>query len=177
MSPMKIKNFESLAVSPERRKILEIVEEGFRAIDTHAVAQRSVQRFGKKIVVGGEEIALQGETRVFLVSIGKCGLEAAQEIEKTIGDLIYKGVVIDVHEGSLNHPSIDFFTGDHPFPSDRNVRGTKAIIDMLSETTENDVVITVISGGGSSLLCQPENMTCLEEREIVECLFRAGAPI
>lgn len=174
---MKIKNFESLAVSPERRKMLEIVEEGFRAIDTHAVAQRSVQRFGKKIVVGGEEIALQGETRVFLVSIGKCGLEAAQEIEKTIGDLIYKGVVIDVHEGSLNHPSIDFFTGDHPFPSDRNVRGTKAIIDMLSETTENDVVITVISGGGSSLLCQPENMTCLEEREIVECLFRAGAPI
>lgn len=174
---MKIKNFEQLAISPERKIALDVVEEGLRSIDTRTVIHKSIQRFGNKIVIGGEEITIQEEMRVFLVSIGKCGLEAAQEIEKIIGDIIYKGVVIDIHEGTIKHPSIRLYVGDHPFPSERNIFGTKMIIDMLSETKERDVVIAVISGGGSSLLCQPENMTCFEESDVVERLFRSGAPI
>lgn len=174
---MKIKNFEHIASSPERKAALEIIEEGLQSIDTRAVVRRSVQQFGDKIVVAGEEVVLQKQSRIFLVSIGKCALEAAQEIEKIIGKNIHAGIVIDVHEGVLDHPAIQLYVGDHPFPSERNIYATKAMIEMLSDMTEKDVVIAIISGGGSSLLCQPENLTCFEEKEIVENLFRSGASI
>lgn len=174
---MKIKNFEHIAVSPERKTMLEIVEEGLQSIDTCAVIRRSVQQFGKKIVIAGEEVVIQDGSKIFLISIGKCGLEAAQEIAHILGTHIHEGIVIDVHEGEVAHRGIRAYAGDHPFPSERNIHATKAMIDMLSGATERDIVIAVISGGGSSLLCQPENLTCVEEEHIVESLFRAGAPI
>lgn len=174
---MKIKNFEHIALSPERKEALEIIEEGLQSIDTRAVVHRSVQQFGEKIVIAGEEIVIQDRSKIFLVSIGKCGLEAAQEIARILGSHIHKGIVIDIHEGEIAHPEIRAYVGDHPFPSERNIHATKAMIDMLSGATERDIVIAVISGGGSSLLCQPENLTCIEEEHIVESLFRGGAPI
>ena len=173
---MKIKNFSQLAKSPEREALLRIADAGLRAIDTHEVVSRSLHVEGEDIVFAGEKISL-GDGRLFLVSIGKCGLEAAQEIARILGEKIYKGVVIDVHEGKIDHPDISAFSGDHPFPSERNISATKEMIHMLSESKEGDVVIAVISGGGSSLLCQPENLTCHQEKEIVECLFKGGAPI
>ena len=43
--------------------------------------------------------------------------------------------------------------------------------------TERDLVIFVISGGGSTLLCQPGNFTCQMETGVIRCLFAAGAKI
>lgn len=171
----KIKNFEELAVTPMRRTALELVEAGLKAIDTREVVRNTVALDGKNIRISGKDYSPEEGGRIFVAGVGKCALEAAEELETILGERIYKGVVIDVHEGKLSR--MQAFTGDHPFPSERNVSATKALVQMLEETTERDLVIAVISGGGSALLCQPENMTCQDEKELVQHLFQKGAPI
>lgn len=171
----RIRNFDELAVTPLRRAALEIAEAGLKAIDTREVVRATVAYEGKRIFINGKDHSPEEGGRVFVVGVGKCALEAAQALERVLGDRIYKGVVIDVHEGTLEH--IQTFAGDHPFPSERNVSATKAMIRMLEETTERDLVLAVVSGGGSALLCQPENMTCQDEKALVQMLFKKGAPI
>jgi len=83
-----------------------------------------------------------------------------------------RGIVVDVREGKLNN--IHTISGDHPLPSEKNVSATEEMIELLSKTTDKDLVIFVISGGGSTLLCQPEEMTCLDEGEILQSLSAAG---
>ncbi len=174
---MKIKNFDAIAVSKERKTALEILNAGLEAIDTKIAIQKSVQRFGNRLALAGREVIVRPDTRIFLVSVGKCGLEAAQEINSIMGDILFKGIVIDVQEGSVKNDKIKVFTGDHPFPSERNILATKSMMDMLSQMNESDIVITIISGGGSSLLCQPDSLSFTEEKQVVDALFRAGAPI
>jgi glycerate-2-kinase len=69
------------------------------------------------------------------------------------------------------------FQGDHPLPTERNTRATKAIIELLNTATEKDLVLFLVSGGGSTLLCQSESLTCEQEAVVLQCLFNAGAAI
>jgi len=171
----KIKNFEELAVTPMRRVALELVEAGLSAIDTPSVVRGAVKLDGDGIIIQGRDYSPEEGGRIFVASVGKCALEAAEVLEEILGERVYKGVVIDVHEGKLRR--MQSFTGDHPFPSERNILATKALVRMLEETTERDLVIAIVSGGGSSLLCNPQNMTWEEEKDLVQHLFKKGAPI
>jgi glycerate-2-kinase len=108
--------------------------------------------------------------------VGKCATDAAFVLEEILGDRIYKGMVIDI-KCDPRLKRIKSAECDHPFPSERNVDATKEMIDVLKEAKEDDVVIAVISGGGSTMLCQPKGFTCYDEKTVVDALFRAGANI
>ncbi|MFH1246423.1 MAG: DUF4147 domain-containing protein [Candidatus Liptonbacteria bacterium] len=171
---MKIKNFDSLATTPLRRDALSVLEAGLEAIDTYAVIKDNVSLRGDELIIRGKQIELS-DGKLIVVGIGKCALEAGAELERVLGKKLSGGIIFDVHSGTLK--KLRTFTGDHPFPTERNIDATKVIIDTLKDLKENDTVIFVISGGGSTLLCQPQNHTCKEERIIVETLFAAGATI
>ena len=69
------------------------------------------------------------------------------------------------------------YLGDHPFPSERNINATKEIISLLADTKRKRSDYFIVSGGDSTLLCQPTKFTCNNEKQIMECLFKAGAEI
>lgn len=173
----KIKNFDQLAVSKEREIALNLIEEALRAIDTKSAVLCTIRLEDNRFFVGDKSFDLKSSASVHIVSIGKCALEAAQAIEEIFGDRIAKGVVLDVREGELKNKNIKSFAGSHPFPEERNILATNSVINALSGLKEEDLVLVVVSGGGSSLLCQNEKLTCDEEKSVVSALFRAGAPI
>ncbi|MEK7193418.1 MAG: DUF4147 domain-containing protein [Patescibacteria group bacterium] len=171
----KIKNFEDLARTPLRKLAFQMIEAGIAAIDTKTSVRSAVRFEGDVLMVNDKKIRIHEGGRLFVVGVGKCSLEAAAALEEILGDRITAGIVVDVHDGELK--KIKAYAGDHPFPSQRNVDVTKAMIDLLRDAREDDVVIAIVSGGGSTLLCQPQNMTCQDEAFIVEHLFREGATI
>ncbi len=173
----KIRNFDELAVTEERKHVLDLLEYGLQSVDTGMAVKRNVSFDGRILTIVGEHYSIADIGKVFVVGVGKCALEAVQALEDVLGDKIYGGVMVDVHDGKLRTGKIQTFVGDHPFPTERNISATKAIIDLLKGAEEKDLVLVAVSVGGSSLLCQPENLTCYEERKIDEALFRAGAPI
>lgn len=172
---MKIKNFKELAVTGLRKAALEIAEAGLEAIDTEKAVKRGVVLDGEILKIKDKEFNLAGFERVFVVGVGKCALEAGRALEEILGDRLMNGIVLDIHSGSLR--KIRTFVGSHPFPTTDNVNATAEIIQLLSSLTGKDFVIFVISGGGSTLLCQPQNLICQDEKDILRCLFNAGANI
>jgi len=172
---MKIKNSRKLGVTEERKKLLKIIEAGLGAIDTKKAISNAVRIEKGKLLVHDHSFSLKNAEKIIVVGIGKCSLEAGEQLEKILGKRLTGGIVLDVHEGKLN--KIKTYTGDHPLMSPRNIDATKAIIKLLYKLSEKDLVIFVISGGGSALLCQPQNFSCVEESAVVDALIHSGADI
>ena len=172
----RIKNFATLAQTPAREAALRLAEVALESIETRAVVRRAVSFTQNEIKINDTVIPLGNNGRIFVVGIGKCSLEATLGLEQILGERITDGVVIDVRRSELLKRA-RFYLGDHPFPTENNINATAEIIKLLSQVNQNDLVIFIISGGGSALLCQPEDHTCLEEVLVEKFLFRIGAPI
>jgi len=172
----KIKNFDELALDDTRRAALEIAEAGLQAIDTKNVLRDIVKLDGDALSVSGEKFLLEKTKKILVVGIGKCAMEAASALEEILGDRISSGVAVDVRvSGELK--KIKAFQGSHPLPTEANIKAAKAVVGILSGLGEDDLVLFAISGGGSTLLCLPENRDCEEEAMVVNALMRAGAAI
>lgn len=172
----RILNAHALATTDARRAALTIVEEALDAIDVDTVLRRSVVRTPHSLTIAGRSYDLDNR-RVYFVGVGKCAVRAAGAIESILGDALTGGIALDLVDGqSLTR--IDSYVGTHPLPSEANVAGTRAIIDLLSECHERDLVIMLISGGGSTLLSLPDSpMTVVEEAALFHMLTERGAPI
>lgn len=178
----RIQNYDTLATSDLRRDALALIETGYDAIDVGKALARAVRIEGDELVIacgaGNARRPLRGR-RVFFVGIGKCAAVAAGAIETILGDRLTGGVALDVsNTADVDLRTITLHIGTHPLPSEENTRATERILSFLAETTEDDLVLMLISGGGSTLICAPEApMTCLDERDIFTALTDAGASI
>lgn len=174
----RIQNFEALALNDLRRDALSIAEAGYAAIDTGTILERKVRIEGDGLHIDGRTVSMLGR-RIYFVGVGKCAFAAATAVEKILGDKLTGGIALDVSsiEG-LALKKIEAYVGTHPLPSEVNETATKRIVEFLAERREDDLVIMLISGGGSTLLCLHEApMTCLDESMLFEALTAGGATI
>ena len=173
---MKIQNFEELATTDARRALLAIAEAGYEAIDTTMVLAKTMRLDGNTLTLAERSIDLTAVGKIVFIGIGKCAVEAGIFAEELLGGRIAAWVVVDVKPcPSLAH--MKTFMGTHPLPSDENLHATEAIVATIAGLTEKDLVIFVISGGGSTLLFLPEDKASREEVPIMQALIDAGATI
>lgn len=173
---MRIKNFAQLATSPLRKDALEIIEAGLAAIDTNKIIKQSVKLHNNKLLqIKDTWLDLTKYRRVYFVGIGKAAFTAAKAVEEILGEYITDGIVLDVQGGPLK--KIRSTIGNHPNPTQANVSATREIISLLAAATEEDLVLAVISGGGSALLCSPYQLSCEEKGLVDTSLMKAGATI
>lgn len=171
-----IQNFDTLASTPARATLLTIAEAGLQSIQTPRVVAQSIQLSGSTLTVCGKAYNLHEYENLYVLGVGKCSIDAAQELERILGNKITEGVVVDVRPAEgLKH--IKAYQGTHPYSSSENAEYTRHLLNVAQKAGDHDLVLVVISGGGSALLCQPETHTCTEEAELVQHLFKGGATI
>ncbi len=171
-----IKNFDDLAVTPARTSLLTIAEAGYKAIETSKVVRNAVILFENTLTVQDKVYNLNEYKNIYVIGVGKCSYDSAVELENILGDRIKEGIIIDVSvKDELK--KIRCYAGTHPYPSEENIKYTNELLSIADKATEHDLVIAIISGGGSTLLCQPETHTHADEKGLVEYLFKAGATI
>jgi glycerate-2-kinase len=134
-----------------------------------------VKRRGNILSIAGKKFDLDKFKRVFVVGAGKVSFEAGVFLEEILGDRINGGAVIDVKGGRLK--KIKSFVGDHPYPSERNIRATKEVVGILEKAKKDDLVIVIVSGGGSTLLSTPQRMSGHVLRDLTQELLREEADI
>lgn len=158
-----------------RRDALAVLDAGLAAIRTGDAVKRACKLKGDVLTVGGRRFSLKRYRRVFVIGIGKASLEAGKALESILGDRITDGVVLDVKSAKLKR--IKSVAGSHPFPSMANMRGTGEIMAILKQADSRDLVITVVSGGGSALLCWPYQLKCEDITLVTKTLMAKGATI
>ena len=129
----------------------------------------------KQLVFASETIDLSTFDHLYVVGFGKASVGMAQEVCGMV--TVKKGVVITNNPSAIitNH-SIEVITGGHPLPNEGSIRGTEKILNLLGQCSENDCVIVLISGGGSSLFCKPR-VPLNDLQKTNNMLLRSGASI
>lgn len=169
------KNFKELSRTQPRADALTILEAGYAAIETKAIIRGLVSYDNEVLTIRDASINRGDFRHLFVVGVGKCAFQAAEELEVILGDIITDGVIIDIQGGVLER--LTSYVGSHPLPSDANVTAAQAVVDLVAGATERDIVLCVISGGGSALLCLPHQVKCEELVRITHALMEAGATI
>ncbi len=177
---MKIRNFGNLAKSEPRRAALHIAEAGLEAIDTERIIAGAVHYARDVLTVRGKTFTIPPEGKLVIIGVGKCSLEAGVALKKVLGKRLTGGILLAPDTSQklkVNSSKLKVFFGTHPYPTLANVSATGDILHLLSELKNEDTVIFVVSGGGSTLLCQPKGQTCEDEASILWRLTEAGANI
>ncbi|MFM7089125.1 MAG: glycerate kinase [Candidatus Paceibacterota bacterium] len=149
-----IKNFEELSTTPNRAIVLEILEAGLAAIDTELILKNSFILDGDTLSVQGKDFDLTKFKKIKVVGFGKASAKAAVALDNILGDRISEGVMVGLVKSDCEH--IETFAGTHPRPSSQNLVAGTRIREIVSSCTEDELVIAVVSGGGSALLCDSE---------------------
>jgi glycerate-2-kinase len=175
-----IKNYNQLATTDLRKKILNIINTGLKTLDVKKVINNQISLRGNLLTIKSDigkiyNYDLSNFSRVLVVGIGKGCAEAAGQIEKILGSKISQGVVIDIKKKPLKF--IEGFKGTHPIPSVRNLEATKKIINMIKKVGPNDLVIVLVFGGGSALFCSPAKISLSDLKKYTKQLMVSGKDI
>ena len=90
--------------------------------------------------------------KLILVSIGKAGWQMAKSAHEILGEKIDRGIVITKYEHSKgNIGNLEIYEAAHPIPDENGIKATRRALDLTEGLTEDDVVVFLVSGGGSAL--------------------------
>jgi len=168
-----ISNGQTSNLKKRREDVLEILTSAIDAVNPYN-AVKSVFN-NDKIVIESEEIDLTNFDNVYLVGFGKASVGMARAVCDCTS--IYSGAIVtNDSSDKLEKDGIDVFVGGHPLPNIDCIKGTEKILDVAGLCGENDLLIVLISGGGSALLCKPR--ICLEDlQKTTDLLLGSGADI
>ena len=160
----------------------QLAQAALTAVDPGAAARRHVRREGDWMVVADRRYDLREYERIFVVGGGKAAVPMAHAMASILGDRLTEGIVVtkyghigDVHVSDLGFRVIE---AGHPVPDENSVRGARAVAELAGQATARDLVICLISGGGSALLTLPAPGLDLDDLQaLTDGLLRSGATI
>ena len=115
--------------------------------------------------------------KLYLVAVGKAAWQMANAAANLLNGQIEKGIVITKYghiQGDI--PGIECFEAGHPVPDENSFEGTQKILDMTADLSPEDVVLFLISGGGSALFEKPL-VSGKELEDVTKQLLASGANI
>jgi hydroxypyruvate reductase len=170
---------ERVAGRRTRRVIAQnILKAALAAVDPVAAVRAHVQRNGSNLDVDGRTYDLSRFRDVYVVGGGKGSAPMALAIEEILDDRIADGVVSVKYGYTVPTKQIRIEQAGHPIPDDGSVRATERIIQLLQKADERDLVIALLSGGGSALLVAPTpGISLADKRRLTNALLRSGATI
>lgn len=162
----------------QRQLAESILKVALDAVDPFHAVERALQRQGAQLQAGGRRYDLSAFHRVLVVGAGKAGAPMARAAESILGDKLTEGLV-NVKYGCVAPTSlISVNEAGHPLPDARGLDGARRIAQLLQSATEDDLVICLISGGGSALLTLPVPGVSLEDLTVLtSSLLGCGATI
>ncbi|MEC8080948.1 MAG: glycerate kinase, partial [Pseudomonadota bacterium] len=115
--------------------------------------------------------------RTIVIGAGKASAAMAQSFEQNWkGEL--SGLVVTRYGYAVPCAQINIVEAAHPIPDENGLNAAQAMLDLVSNLTDQDQVVVLISGGGSALLPLPyEDMTLKEKQDVNNALLRCGANI
>jgi len=118
---------------------------------------------------------------IFCVAIGKAAVPMATAAFRILGAKLTSGIVVTKYEHTAGYVfpvNIQVFEAGHPVPDAAGIIATQAVVDLLSQTESQDLLLLLISGGASALLPFPASGLTLDNlQHTTALLLRAGATI
>jgi hydroxypyruvate reductase len=173
---------EVLRTVPWGPKAARILAAALEAVEPGAAISRHIQRQGQHLLVNGKAYDLRSYHRVWMVGAGKASAPMANRAAELLGESLTGGLII-VKEGYTGDllalpDRLNLVEAGHPIPDHRGVTGAGQMAEMLANLNHDDLVICLISGGGSALLVSPVPGISLSDlQSLTTALLASGASI
>ncbi len=177
---MTIQRFDPLVLENDpirRTTVLEILEAALAEVEPERAVRRAVQHTEHGIAIAGIRLDPASVGRVRVLAFGKAAPAMARAAVDALKDVEIGGLVISNHREPLPD-GLDVWVTGHPLPDARSEDAARAALDLLHEAREEDLVLCLISGGGSALLELPAaGVSLADEQATVDALLSSGAAI
>ncbi len=161
-----------------REDAATIFKAALKAVDSTAALRRHVERRRNNLAIGDRAYDLNEFRNVFVIGAGKASAAMAQPLEEILGERLTAGFINVKYGHSKTLRRVHVNEASHPVPDEAGLRGAEEIIRLLRRTEEKDLVIFLISGGGSALLPAPaEGLTLKDKQHVTKLLLDCGATI
>jgi hydroxypyruvate reductase len=172
MNP-KLKSIEIM-----RDDAVSIFYAGLEAVEPGSAVKNYCRVEGDRFYVGDQVYNLSKYNQLFVIGAGKASAPMAAAIEDMVGERITRGI-INVkygHTAELEH--VKLIEAGHPVPDENGEAGSRAILSLANDAGKDDLVLCLMSGGGSALLpLAAEGLTLKDKQDTIKVLLACGATI
>ena len=174
-----VNNADSRLDRKARELALLGLEAALEAVDPKQLIKSRVILRGSVLRIDGASFDLDKFQNIFVIGGGKASGSMAEALEKILGDRITEGALnIPYNNGTYRVRRIHLQEASHPVPDEAGVKGAEHILNLARRANEDDLVICIISGGGSSLMALPRGEISLQDKKTVtRGLLNSGATI
>ena len=131
-----------------------LLESGIAAVDAGLAVGRTLVHDGDRLAIGNR--LLEVGTGVFILAIGKAAAAMARAAEARVGADLRGGLVITKDGHAAAHPTrLACLESGHPVPDARSARAGQAALALAAEVPAEDLLLVLLSGGGSALTTTP----------------------
>ncbi len=164
-----------------RKALLAIMQAALEAADPFVAVKRVLQRQGDMLHVDASPpftLSLSEFERIVVIGAGKAAAPMAQAVEEVLGDSLTGGIVVVKYDHLAALSKVELREAAHPVPDKAGLAAGKAILALAEELNERDLVLCLLSGGGSALLeALPPSLTLADLQKTTGLLLACGATI
>jgi len=173
-----IRNGETKLNRKARALALRSLESALNAVNPKQIIKSKLLLKNLTLHVNGYSIDLKKFKNIYVIGGGKASGSMAEALEQVLGNSITNGLV-NVPRSSKNKTDIiKLHEASHPIPDEAGVEGTRRMLKIAEQAKEDDLIICLISGGGSSLMPLPRGkISIADKKEITNALLKCGATI
>lgn len=162
-------------------KAENILRELYHAAIKAADPAETVQAYTNNIL---STHAHYGFKRTLLLAVGKAAPNMAKALLDSTGSIVDEGILITKHGHMAGfnleqYPQIETYEAGHPMPDDEGIMASTRVLDMLqSKGGPDTLIICLLSGGASALMCAPAaGVSMREKQDVTSSLLLSGADI
>jgi glycerate 2-kinase len=172
------KNGETQLDRKARILALNSLEYALNAADSKQIIKSKISLKNSHLQVNGYSFDLKEFSNIYVIGGGKATGSMAEALEQILGKYITRGLVNVPYGSKYETDIIKLHEANHPVPDEAGVEGTRRMLETAEQAKEDDLIICLISGGGSSLMPLPRGeISISDKREITNTLLKCGATI
>ena len=161
-----------------RQDAQAIFRAGVDAVAPEAAIRAHCRRDGQCLQVGTQIYDLARYKKVWIIGTGKAAAAMARTLEDMLGDRIAGGLITVKYGHLAPLHTVRVIEAGHPLPDANGCQGAREILALAAAAGPQDLVLCLISGGGSALLPLPGKGLTLEDKQAANrVLLSCGAAI
>jgi hydroxypyruvate reductase len=158
--------------------VTRILAAAIQAVEPGRAIRSFVRRNGNILSVDGRDYALDEFRKIHVLGLGKAAPAMTRALADLLSDKSPSGLVISKHTDAPLPNNFEQILGGHPVPDERSLLAGQIAVNLLEQVGAQDLLICLISGGGSALMTSPLPGLELDEiQALTTSLLQCGARI
>lgn len=162
------------------KKIEMVLEAALEAADPYTLVKRNLKILENGLLVGEKKYPVASSNKIVLLGLGKAAPNMVRAGMEVLAKRVHKSVCVCKHfpPDAKGLETAEIIEAGHPIPDERSIAAASALQKAVEGLNEDDLVILLLSGGGSALACLPAPGVSLSDiQAVTKMLLKNGATI